>query len=95
MDRSHNFRPSYLRLRASLLRRKLNVQCVFAMTATATIQTVEEIVNALEIPYDNLIKTSQIRENLQLSISMSDNRYATFSLIVLIAVLELFNMVYL
>lgn len=44
------------------------------MTATATIQTLEEIVNALEIPSDNLIKKSQIRENLQLSISMSDNR---------------------
>nr|CAB3487445.1 unnamed protein product [Digitaria exilis] len=71
---SHNFRPSYLRLRASLLRRKLNVQCILAMTATATTQTLKEIVNALEIPSDNLIKTSQIRDNLQLSISMSDNR---------------------
>ncbi|XP_062225987.1 ATP-dependent DNA helicase Q-like 5 [Phragmites australis] len=71
---SHNFRPSYLRLRASLLRRKLNVQCILAMTATATTQTLEEIVNALEIPSDNLIKTSQIRDNLQLSVSMSDNR---------------------
>ena len=74
MDRSHNFRPSYLRLRASLLRRKLNVQCILAMTATATTQTLEEIMNALEIPSDNLVKTSQIRDNLQLSISMSDNR---------------------
>ncbi|CAN6228618.1 unnamed protein product [Urochloa humidicola] len=71
---SHNFRPSYLRLRASLLRRKLNVQCILAMTATATIQTLEEIVNALEIPSDNLIKTSQIRDNLKLSINTSDNR---------------------
>ncbi|CAL5026771.1 unnamed protein product [Urochloa decumbens] len=71
---SHNFRPSYLRLRASLLRRKLNVQCILAMTATATTQTLEEIVNALEIPSNNLIKTSQIRDNLQLSISTSDNR---------------------
>ncbi|RLM73060.1 ATP-dependent DNA helicase Q-like 5 [Panicum miliaceum] len=71
---SHNFRPSYLRLRATLLRRKLNVQCILAMTATVTTQTLEEIVNALEIPSDNLIKTSQIRDNLQLSISMSDNR---------------------
>ncbi|TVU15483.1 hypothetical protein EJB05_39006, partial [Eragrostis curvula] len=71
---SHNFRPSYLRLRASLLRRKLNVQCILAMTATATVQTLEEIVNALEIPSENLIKTSQVRENLQLCISMSDNR---------------------
>lgn len=71
---SHNFRPSYLRLRASLLRRKLNVQCILAMTATATTQTLEEILNALEIPSGNLIQTSQIRENLQLSISTSDNR---------------------
>jgi hypothetical protein len=74
MGRSHNFRPSYLRLRASLLRRKLNVQCILAMTATATTQTLEEIVTVLEIPSDNLIKTSQIRDNLQLSISMSNNR---------------------
>ncbi|KAM3387772.1 hypothetical protein ACQJBY_010550 [Aegilops geniculata] len=71
---SHNFRPSYLRLRASLLRRKLNVQCILAMTATATTQTLQEIINALEIPSGNLIQTSQIRENLKLSISMSDNR---------------------
>ncbi|VAH33540.1 unnamed protein product [Triticum turgidum subsp. durum] len=71
---SHNFRPSYLRLRASLLRRKLNIQCILAMTATATTQTLQEIVNALEIPSGNLIQTSQIRENLKLSISMSNNR---------------------
>ncbi|KQJ83245.1 ATP-dependent DNA helicase Q-like 5 isoform X3 [Brachypodium distachyon] len=71
---SHNFRPSYLRLRASLLRRKLNIQCILAMTATATTQTLQEIVNALEIPSGNLIQTSQVRENLQLSISMSENR---------------------
>ncbi|KAL5214213.1 hypothetical protein ABZP36_003365 [Zizania latifolia] len=71
---SHNFRPSYLRLRASLLWRKLNVQCILAMTATATTQTLEEILNALEIPSDNLIQMFQIRENLQLSISTSDSR---------------------
>jgi len=40
---SHNFRPSYLRLRASLLRRKLNVQYILAMNATATTQTLEEM----------------------------------------------------
>ncbi|KAG8090916.1 hypothetical protein GUJ93_ZPchr0011g27138 [Zizania palustris] len=71
---SHNFRPSYLRLRASLLWRKLNVQCILAMTATATTQTLEEILNALEIPSDNLIQMFQVRENLQLSISASDSR---------------------
>ncbi|XP_072955361.1 ATP-dependent DNA helicase Q-like 5 [Typha angustifolia] len=71
---SHNFRPSYLRLRASLLRRRLNIQCVLAMTATATAQTLQDIMNALEIPPTNLIRTCQIRENLQLSISLSNNR---------------------
>ncbi|URE10486.1 DEAD/DEAH box helicase [Musa troglodytarum] len=41
---SHNFRPSYLRLRASILQRKLGVQCILAMTATATTQTFHDII---------------------------------------------------
>ncbi|KAJ3675445.1 hypothetical protein LUZ60_004487 [Juncus effusus] len=71
---SHNFRPSYLRLRASLLKRKLNINCILAMTATATNETLENIMNSLEISKSNLIQTSQIRENLQLSVSSSENR---------------------
>ncbi|KAH0465923.1 hypothetical protein IEQ34_006026 [Dendrobium chrysotoxum] len=71
---SHNFRPSYLRLRASLLRTALNVQCFLAMTATATTQTLHDIMGALEIPSTSLINTRQIRENLQLFITSSDNR---------------------
>ncbi|KAJ4790537.1 hypothetical protein LUZ62_041783 [Rhynchospora pubera] len=71
---SHNFRPSYLRLRASLLRNKLNVKCILAMTATATSETLENIMKSLEISPNNLIQTSLIRENLQLSVSSSENR---------------------
>ncbi|KAJ4961023.1 hypothetical protein NE237_020933 [Protea cynaroides] len=71
---SHNFRPSYLRLKASLLRARLNVDCILAMTATATIKTLNVVMCALEIPATNFIQTSQIRENLQLSVTLSDNR---------------------
>ncbi|XP_039124177.1 ATP-dependent DNA helicase Q-like 5 isoform X3 [Dioscorea cayenensis subsp. rotundata] len=71
---SHNFRPSYLRLRASILRAKLNVKCMLAMTATATSKTLQEIMHALEIPAANLIQTCQIRDNIQLFVISSGNR---------------------
>ncbi|XP_038702862.1 ATP-dependent DNA helicase Q-like 5 isoform X2 [Tripterygium wilfordii] len=71
---SHNFRPSYMRLRASLLRARLNVQCILAMTATATTTTLDAIMYSLEIPSENFIQKGQLRENLQLSVSMSGNR---------------------
>ncbi|RRT63741.1 hypothetical protein B296_00020717 [Ensete ventricosum] len=71
---SHNFRPSYLRLRASILQRKLGVQCILAMTATATTQTFHDIMCALEIPHDNVIKMCYVRENLQLFVTLSENR---------------------
>ncbi|XVF02709.1 hypothetical protein REPUB_Repub04eG0197700 [Reevesia pubescens] len=71
---SHNFRPSYMRLRASLLRAKLNVECILAMTATATTATLHSVMSALEIPSTNLIQKAQLRDNLQLSVSLSGNR---------------------
>ncbi|KAG5521911.1 hypothetical protein RHGRI_034211 [Rhododendron griersonianum] len=71
---SHNFRPSYMRLRASLLRTKLNVQCILAMTATATTKTLDDVMCALEIPQTNLIKSAHLRDNLLLSVSLSRNR---------------------
>ncbi|KAF6167061.1 hypothetical protein GIB67_041316 [Kingdonia uniflora] len=40
---SHNFGPFYLRLGASLLRGKLNVDCVLAMTATTTLKTLQVV----------------------------------------------------
>ncbi|KAL5760106.1 hypothetical protein ACOSQ2_018944 [Xanthoceras sorbifolium] len=68
---SHNFRPSYMRLRASLLRAKLNVECILAMTATATATTLHAVMSALEIPSSNFIQKGQLRDNLQLSVSQS------------------------
>ncbi|KAJ8439171.1 hypothetical protein Cgig2_027097 [Carnegiea gigantea] len=70
---SHNFRPSYMRLRASVLREKLNAQCILAMTATATRKTLHAIMCALDIPSDNLVQTVPLRENLQLAVSSSGN----------------------
>ncbi|XP_073059214.1 ATP-dependent DNA helicase Q-like 5 [Primulina eburnea] len=71
---SHNFRPSYMRLRGSLLHGRLNAGCILAMTATATTRTLHDVMHALEIPATNLIKLDNLRENLHLSISVSGNR---------------------
>ncbi|KAH9610575.1 hypothetical protein KSS87_003335, partial [Heliosperma pusillum] len=75
---SHNFRPSYMRLRASVLRDKLNAECILAMTATATRKTLDAVMHALDIPSANLVKTAQLRNNLQMSVSLSgDNKYSS------------------
>ncbi|KAL0357795.1 UNVERIFIED_CONTAM: ATP-dependent DNA helicase Q-like 5 [Sesamum calycinum] len=71
---SHNFRPSYMRLRASLLRGKLNAGCILAMTATATKKTLCDVMHALDIPPANLIQSAKLRDNLHLSVSISGNR---------------------
>ncbi|CAI9093261.1 OLC1v1028725C2 [Oldenlandia corymbosa var. corymbosa] len=68
---SHNFRPSYMRLRASVLYAKLHAQCILAMTATATSKTLHDVMHALEIPAGNLIQAAKMRDNLQLSLSMT------------------------
>ncbi|XP_059316398.1 ATP-dependent DNA helicase Q-like 5 [Lycium ferocissimum] len=71
---SHNFRPSYMRLKASLLRDKLKAQCILAMTATATTKALYHVMHALDIPSTNLIQVVKPRDNLQLSVSLSQNR---------------------
>ncbi|KAI5385224.1 ATP-dependent DNA helicase Q-like 5 isoform X2 [Lathyrus oleraceus] len=71
---SHNFRPSFMRLRASLLQRSLNVGSVLAMTATATTTTLDSIMSALDIPFINLIQNAHLRDNLRLSVSLIKNR---------------------
>ncbi|KAL6547510.1 hypothetical protein OROMI_023231 [Orobanche minor] len=71
---SHNFRPSYMRLRASLLRGRLNAGCIIAMTATATNRTLCDVMQALEISPANLVHSTKLRDNLHLSVSMSGNR---------------------
>ena len=72
--RSHNFRPSYMRLRASVLHDKLKAGCVLAMTATATQKALHAVMHALDIPSMNLVQTHHLRNNLQLSVSMSGNK---------------------
>uniref|UniRef100_A0A1J3EA21 DNA 3'-5' helicase n=2 Tax=Noccaea caerulescens TaxID=107243 RepID=A0A1J3EA21_NOCCA len=68
---SHNFRPSYMRLKASMLYSALKAECILAMTATATTMTLEAVMSALEIPSTNLIQKSQLRDNFELSVSLS------------------------
>ncbi|KAJ4894723.1 ATP-dependent DNA helicase Q-like 5 [Raphanus sativus] len=68
---SHNFRPSYMRLKASMLYSALNADCILAMTATATTMTLQAVMSALEIPSTNLIQKSQLRDNFELSVSLS------------------------
>lgn len=70
---SHNFRPSYFRL-GTIVRKRLKVQCVLAMTATATKKTLQSILHSLEISPSDVVQVSHLRENLQLSFSFSDNR---------------------
>ncbi|KAF8107902.1 hypothetical protein N665_0116s0107 [Sinapis alba] len=68
---SHNFRPSYMRLKASMLYSALKADCILAMTATATTMTLQAVMSALEIPSTNLIQKSQLRDNFELSVSLS------------------------
>ncbi|XP_023633065.1 ATP-dependent DNA helicase Q-like 5 isoform X2 [Capsella rubella] len=68
---SHNFRPSYMRLKASMLFSELKADCILAMTATATTMTLQAVMSALEIPSTNLIQKSQLRDNFELSVTMS------------------------
>ena len=63
-----------MRLRASLLHAVLNAKCILAMTATATSRTLHAVMHALEIPAANLIQKAQLRDNLQLLVSLSKNR---------------------
>lgn len=72
---SHNFRPSYLMI-CRVLREKLGVKTVLGLTATATLQTRNSIVNHLSIPdgLQGIISDIPLPENLILTISMDENR---------------------
>ena len=65
---SHNFRPAYLKL-GTMLRERLRVTSVLALTATATLSTQKSIMEVLQIPQDGLRVQAPIRENLHLSVS--------------------------
>nr|GMD60177.1 ATP-dependent DNA helicase Q-like 5 [Ipomoea batatas] len=58
MSRSHKFRPSYMRLRASLLRARLKAECILAMTATA-IATAKALHNVMLLISLLLISSKQ------------------------------------
>ncbi|KAG7585454.1 P-loop containing nucleoside triphosphate hydrolase [Arabidopsis thaliana x Arabidopsis arenosa] len=74
---SHNFRPSYMRLKASMLFSELKAECILAMTATATTMTLEAVMSALEIPSTNLIQksTNLIQLNYLQNISHLQNTF--------------------
>jgi len=72
---SHNFRPSYLMI-CRVLREKLGVKTVLGLTATATLQTRESIVNHLGISdgVAGIISDTPLPDNLILTVSKDENR---------------------
>lgn len=72
---SHNFRPSYLRLRRAFTE-FLRARCVLALTATATSSAVADVGRVLGIPPDGMRVGSWRRDarNLVLSASVDANR---------------------
>jgi ATP-dependent DNA helicase Q4 len=72
---SHNFRPSYLRL-GPLLREKMNGIPRLALTATATLKTLESVCRVLDISKECTIKATEIsRTNLQALITRDTEKY--------------------
>ncbi|XP_076650012.1 recQ4 helicase [Halictus rubicundus] len=72
---SHNFRPSYLMV-CRVLKEKLGVRTVLALTATATKTTAESIVNHLGV-HDGMggvISDIPMPRNLLLTVSRDENR---------------------
>ncbi|XP_050590348.1 ATP-dependent DNA helicase Q4 isoform X3 [Bombus affinis] len=72
---SHNFRPSYLMV-CRVLKEKLGVKTVLALTATATKATAESIVSHLDIEEGmaGVISDIPIPRNLLFTISKDENR---------------------
>ena len=73
---SHNFRPSYLRLKMLLHDNKYlsKVPCL-GLTATATINTQISVANILNISWNNIIRAqSMTRSNLRLTISLDKDK---------------------
>lgn len=69
----HDFRPSYLRL-AEIVEKFEQKPTVIALTATATPQVSEDIINQLKIPEKNQVKTGFARENLSFQVVKDQNR---------------------
>lgn len=69
----HDFRPSYLRL-AAIIEEFQQQPSVIALTATATPQVAEDILDQLHIPKDNQVQTGFARENLSFQVVKDQNR---------------------
>ncbi len=63
----HNFRPDYLKIAA--LAERIDVDCVLALTATATPEVADDIAAAFEIAADDVIRTGFYRPNLELRVT--------------------------
>ncbi|CAK9829408.1 ATP-dependent DNA helicase Q4 [Anthophora retusa] len=72
---SHNFRPSYLMV-CRVLKEKLGVKTILALTATATTTTAESIIYHIGIPdgMAGVISDIPLPRNLLLSVSKDDYR---------------------
>ncbi|XP_017794163.1 PREDICTED: ATP-dependent DNA helicase Q4 [Habropoda laboriosa] len=72
---SHNFRPSYLMV-CRVLKEKLGVKTVLALTATATKATAESIINHVGIPdgMEGVISDIPLPRNLLLTVSKDEYR---------------------
>jgi len=70
---AHNFRPSYLRLK-SILQGALRITTILALTATATRAMEKDILVALGIPQEGVIRAGLLRPNLHMSVSNENER---------------------
>ncbi|MDZ4658895.1 MAG: ATP-dependent DNA helicase RecQ [Bythopirellula sp.] len=68
----HNFRPDYLRIAA--LAKRLKVQRVLALTATATPDVVCDIAKAFDVPVHHVVQTGFYRPNLELRVTACPER---------------------
>jgi ATP-dependent DNA helicase Q4 len=73
---SHNFRPGYLRLDL-IFRKQLGIHCpLLGLTATATAMTERSIREKLNIPKEGVWRSSTLRPNLHLTVSIENDRRA-------------------
>ncbi|KJE96142.1 hypothetical protein CAOG_06507 [Capsaspora owczarzaki ATCC 30864] len=70
---SHNFRPAYLRL-SSVLRNRLGVPAILALTATATTKCIQSIREHLGISPEGLVHGSPVPRNLALGVTQERDR---------------------
>ena len=70
---SHNFRPSYLQI-CKILQNEYNVNCILGLTATATPQTINELKSYFHIDNNNILRNTNLPQNLILSVSKDANK---------------------